>query len=61
VAAGVVGLIAITTVSLAAIAIPNLTAAAICLTALVVLYRWKNKLTIPTIIAGAGLFGWLCF
>jgi chromate transporter len=61
VAAGVVGLIAVTTVSLAAIAIPNLTAAAICLTALVVLYRWKNKLTIPTIIAGAGLFGWICF
>jgi len=61
VTAGVVGLIAITTVNLGIIAIPNLPAAVIFLAALAVIYRWKNKLTIPAIVAGAGLVGWLCF
>lgn len=61
VAAGVVGLIVITTVGLGTIAVPNLTAALIFIAALAVVYRWKNKLTIPVIIAGAGLAGWLCF
>ncbi len=61
VAAGVVGLIAITTVSLARAAIPNLAAAAIFLAALFVVYRWKNKLTIPVIVVGAGLIGFVCF
>jgi chromate transporter len=61
VAAGVVGLIAITTLSLGAAAIPNLQAAFIFFTALAVVYRWKNKLTVPAIVGGAGLLGWLCF
>lgn len=61
VTAGVVGLIAITTVSLGIVAIPNLKAALIFGAALVVIYRWKNKLAIPAIVAGAGLLGWLLF
>lgn len=61
VAAGVVGLIIVTTLGLGAVAIPNFKAALIFLAALAVVYRWKNKLTIPAIVAGAGLAGWLCF
>ena len=61
VAAGVVGLIAITTLSLGAAAIPNPQAAFIFFAALAVVYRWKNKLTVPAIVGGAGLLGWLCF
>lgn len=61
VTAGVVGLIAITTITLALIAIPNWGAALIFLAALAVIYRWKNKLTVPTIVASAGLLGWLFF
>jgi chromate transporter len=61
VAAGVVGLIAVTTLSLGAAAIPNLQAAFIFFAALAVVYRWKNKLTVPAIVGGAGLLGWLCF
>lgn len=61
VTAGVVGLIAITTVKLGLVAIPNLAAAAIFLAALAVVYRWKHKLSIPAIIAGSGVAGWACF
>ena len=61
VAAGVVGVIVITTLRLAVIAIPTPAATVIALGALVVLYRWKHKLTIPAIIAGAGACGWLTF
>lgn len=61
VTAGVVGLIAVTTVSLAIVAIPNLRALVIFAAALVVIYRWKTKLAVPTIVVGAGLAGWLAF
>lgn len=61
VTAGVVGLIASTTVSLGLIAIPNLKAALIFAVALVVIYRWKGKLAIPAIVAGAGVSGWWLF
>jgi chromate transporter len=61
VTAAVVGLIAITTIKLGLIAIPNFAAAAICIGALVVIYRWKHKLVIPGIVAAAGAVGWLCF
>jgi chromate transporter len=61
VTAGVVGLIAITTVSLGVTAIPGFKAVVIFALALVVIYRWKNKLTIPSIVAGSGLLGWLLF
>ena len=56
-----VGLIAITTVKLGVIAIPNPAAAAIFAGALVVIYNWKHKLSIPAMVAAAGLVGWLCF
>ncbi len=61
VTAGVVGLIAITTVRLGVTAIPNGKAALIFVAALVVIYRWKNKLAIPAIVVGAGLLGWVAF
>ncbi len=61
VTAGVVGLIAITAVKLAVVAIPNASAALIFAAALVAVYSWKSKLAIPAIIVGAGLAGWLVF
>lgn len=61
VTAGVVGLIAITAVNLAIIAIPNLSAALIFAASLVVVYRWKSKLAVPVIVASAGLAGWFLF
>lgn len=61
VTAGVVGLIVVTTISLGLTAIQNLTAALIFLAALAAVYRWKNKLAIPGIIAAAGLLGWWAF
>lgn len=61
VAAGVVGLIAITTVRLGLAAIPGLGAVAICVGSLVVIYRWKHKLVIPAIVLAAGAVGWLGF
>jgi chromate transporter len=61
VAAGVVGLIAITTIKLGLVAIPGLGAAAICAGALIVIYRWKHKLVVPTIMIVAGVAGVLLF
>jgi chromate transporter len=61
VTAGVVGLIAVTTITLARTAIPDWRAAVIFAAALVVVYRWKSKPAIPAIMVGAGLIGWLWF
>ncbi len=61
VTAGVVGLIAMTTVSLGVAAIPNLGAGLIFAAALLVVYGWKNKLAVPAIVVGAGVAGWLAF
>lgn len=61
VTAGVVGLIAITTITLARPAIPNWQAAVIFAAALLVVYRWKSKFAIPAIVVGAGMIGWLWF
>ncbi len=61
VTAGVVGLIAVTTVTLARSAVPDLRAAAVCAAALVVAYRWKSKLAVPAIVLGAGAAGALLF
>ncbi len=61
VTAGVVGLIAITAVKLGLVAIPDLTAAAIFLSVLAVIYIWRHKLAIPAVIAAAGVAGWVCF
>lgn len=63
IAAGVVGLIAATTIDLAfatAARMPSLPlAATIFAAALAFLYAWKNKLNIAVAILGAGLAGWL--
>jgi chromate transporter len=61
VTAGVVGLIAITTITLARSAITNWQSAVIFAVALFVIYRWKSKLAIPAIMVSAGLIGWLWF
>jgi chromate transporter len=61
VTAGVVGLIVITTITLARTAIPSWPAALICGAALVAVYRWKSKLAVPGIMMGAGVIGWLWF
>lgn len=63
VAAGVVGLIAATTVDLALVTaarVPSLAVAvSIFVAALAFLYAWKNKLNIAVAIVGAGVAGWL--
>ncbi len=59
VAAGVVGLIAITTIKLGLVAIPDFGAAAICAGALIVTYRWKHKLTVPAIVMVSGVAGFV--
>lgn len=61
VTAGVVGLIAITTVKLGIAAIPNLRSILIFVAALAIVYTWKHKLAIPVIVGAAGLAGWICF
>jgi chromate transporter len=61
VTAGVVGLIAVTTLTLGRTAIPDWRAAIIFAAALLVVYRWKSKLAIPVIMVGAGLIGWVWF
>jgi len=61
VTAGVVGLIAITTLNLALVAIPNWTALAICAASLLVIYRWKSKAAIPAIMLSAGIAGAFLF
>lgn len=65
VAAGVVGLIAATTIDLAQVTadrVPSLmVGVSIFAAALVFLYAWKNKLNVPVVIIAAGLAGWLLF
>ena len=65
VAAGVVGLIAATTVELGwavASRVPSLPwAAAIFAAGLALLYAWRSKLNLPAVILLAGLIGWLAF
>src|SRR5688572_14938493 len=61
VTAGVVGLIAVTTITLARTAIPHWQAAVIFTAALLVVYSWKSKFAIPAIMLVAGLIGWLWF
>lgn len=65
VAAGVVGLIAATTVDLMLVTagrVPSLLAAgSIFAAALAFLYVWKNKLNVAVVILAAGVAGWLLF
>jgi chromate transporter len=65
VSAGVVGLIAVTTVELALAVVARLPAllpgALIFVVALGVLYIWKAKTNVVFVILGAGIAGWLVF
>lgn len=63
VAAAVVGLIVLTTIELATgvaarVEVP-LTALVILTVSLAVLYRWRSKLSVPTIVLGSGALAWL--
>jgi chromate transporter len=57
VTAGVVGLIAATTIGLLRAAVTDLPAALICAAALIVLGRWKAKAAVAVVVLGAGLLG----
>jgi chromate transporter len=59
VTAGVVGLIAATTLILLRTAITDLPALLIFAVGLLVLFRWKAKASIPVVVLGAALAGWL--
>lgn len=59
VTAGVVGLIAATTLVLLRTAITDLPALVIFAIGLVVLFRWKSKLNVPVVVIGAAVAGLL--
>ncbi len=59
VTAGVVGLIAVTAVSLALVGIPDWRALAIFAVALATVIRWKGKASVPVLVLVAGLAGWM--
>lgn len=65
VAAGVVGLIAATTVDLASIVagrLPTFVPGLIIFAGgLALLYFWKAKINVPVVVLGSGLAGWLAF
>lgn len=61
VAAGVVGLIAVTTISLFRTAVTDLPSLGIFITAFFALYRWKAKAIIPLVMLGAGAAGLLFY
>jgi len=61
VTAGVVGLIAATTIGLFQTAVTDLPSLAIFITALLALYRWKVKAIIPLVMLGAGVLGLLFY
>lgn len=59
--AGVVGLIAATTIELFRTAITSLPALGIFVLALALLFRWKSNLATPVVVLGAGALGALLF
>ena len=61
VAAGVVGLIAITTIGLFQAAVTDLPSLGIFILSLLALYRWKAKAIIPIVMLGAGAVGYLFY
>ena len=61
VAAGVVGLIAVTTIGLFQAAVTDIPSLGIFVIALLMLYRWKSKIIIPVVMLGAGILGYLFY
>ena len=61
VTAGVVGLIAVTSLRLLPETIVSLPAALIFVTALAALYRWKAGWVVAVVVAGAGALGGVLF
>jgi chromate transporter len=59
VTAGVVGLIAGTTLALLRVSLTGLDALALFAVVLAILFRSKARMVIPAVIAGAALWGWL--
>ena len=59
--AGVVGLIAVTTIGLFQAAVTDLPSLGIFITSLLALYRWKAKAVIPVLMLGAGGLGLLFY
>lgn len=59
VTASVVGLIAVTTIKLGHAAIGDWRSGVIFAAALLAIYRWQSKFTIPAIMLAAGVIGWL--
>jgi chromate transporter len=57
VTAGVVGLITATTIRLAPTSVPDVPAGVVAVTSVAVLYLWKSKMAIATVILGAGVLG----
>jgi len=57
VTAGVVGLIAVTTIGLFQTAVTDLPSLGIFILSLLALYRWKSKAIIPLVMLGAGALG----
>lgn len=57
--AGVVGLIAATTIVLLRSALVDLPAVLIFLVGLFILFRWKSKMSVPVVVLGAALAGLL--
>jgi chromate transporter len=57
--AGVVGLIAATAVVLVRSALVDIPALAIFVIGLLVLFRWKSKMSVPMVVLSAALAGWL--
>jgi len=59
VTAGVVGLIAVTAIELVKNGVGDFLTAAIFVTGLVLLFRWKSRFAIPVLVIGAGCVGWV--
>jgi hypothetical protein len=55
----VVGLIAVTAVSLALVGIPSWRALAIFAVALATVIRWRGKASVPVVVLAAGVAGWM--
>jgi chromate transporter len=61
VTAGVIGLIAVTTVRLAITAVTDAKSAAVAGVALLILYRWNVNIAVPVVMLAAGVAGAVLF